>query len=423
MCGCFGSCAEPPAAKVKLTLLGFGLDAGGLLRQDALDEFTRSTGISVELIPTPGTSAQQLSVSMDLLKKRSSSPDVYLVDTVWPGTLHEYLDDLRPHMGAEAREHNAALLENNTIAGKVVCLPFYMNSGMLYYRPDLLKRYGYSQPPGTWDELESAAKKIQQGERAKGNRNFAGFVWQGAAYEGLTCNALEWQMSFGGGRVIEADGRVNVNNAGMSNAMRSAARWVGSISPKGVLAYTESDSIAVFRAGGAAFMRHWSSAYGSLARDMESGTVGVALLPAGPNGRAQAVGGFHLGVSRYSQHKREAVQLVLHLTSKEVQKRRALRRSFLPTYPDLYRDAEFVRAVPAGGVLKELPAESWAVRPSSVAAGKYADVSQAYYKGVHAILAGEAKVEAGLAEIERSLQAVMKGGHGAAAGENREVRR
>ena len=130
-----------------------------------------------------------------------------------------------------------------------------MNVGMLYYRTDLLKKYGYRKPPDTWDELESMSARIQQGERAAGNRDFWGYVWQGAAYEGLTCDALEWQESFGGGRIIEADRAISVNNPAAAQALAKAQGWVGTISPKGVLSYTESDSMAVFRAGNAAFLR------------------------------------------------------------------------------------------------------------------------------------------------------------------------
>ena len=75
-----------------------------------------------------------------------------------------------------------------------------MNIGMLYYRRDLVDKYGYRRPPTTWSELEAMAARIQKGERAAGKTKFWGYVWQGAAYEGLTCNALEWQTSSGAGR-------------------------------------------------------------------------------------------------------------------------------------------------------------------------------------------------------------------------------
>ena len=46
------------------------------------------------------------------------------------------------------------------------------------------------------------AKKIQDGEQAS-NPNFYGFVFQGNSYEGLTCDALEWLASSGGGQIID----------------------------------------------------------------------------------------------------------------------------------------------------------------------------------------------------------------------------
>jgi trehalose/maltose transport system substrate-binding protein len=47
------------------------------------------------------------------------------------------------------------------------------------------------------------ARRIQSGERAKGKKDFWGYVWQGADGEALTCDALEWQAGEGGGRIIE----------------------------------------------------------------------------------------------------------------------------------------------------------------------------------------------------------------------------
>jgi len=328
----FAACtAQRAPDPVKLTIFGFSLNAGNQLRQDALEDFTRKTGVAVDLIPTPGTSEEQMTLIADLLGRGAKTPDIYLIDVIWPGTLHEHLLDLTPYLDEGSRRHIPALLANDTIENRVVSLPFYLNAGMLYYRTDLLKKYGYEAPPDTWEQLARMALRIQKGERSEGKRAFWGYIWQGAPYEGLTCNALEWQASFGGGRIIETDGSVSVNNAYSVKAMESAKAWVGSISPDSVLAYTESDTLNVFRSGNAAFMRHWSSAFRGIAERSQPKTVGIALLPAGPSGRAQSVGGFHLAVSRYSAHPRQAAELVLFLTGMEIQARRALRRGFIPT--------------------------------------------------------------------------------------------
>ena len=57
------------------------------------------------------------------------------------------------------------------------------------------------------------AKKIQDGERAAGNPDFQGFVFEGKASESVTCNALEWIYSYGGGSVIEPDKKVTIFSA------------------------------------------------------------------------------------------------------------------------------------------------------------------------------------------------------------------
>jgi trehalose/maltose transport system substrate-binding protein len=361
----------------------------------------------VDLVPAWGSSAEQLAETTKLLRFRSNPADIFLIDVVWPGTLGSDLLDLAPYANGDgdARAHLPALLRNDTVAGRLVSLPFYVNVGMLYYRTDLLNKYGYRKPPETWDELESMSARIQQGERAAGNRNFWGYVWQGAAYEGLTCDALEWQESFGGGRIIEVDGVIAVNNPAAARALAKAQGWVGTISPKSVLSYTESDSMAVFRAGNAAFLRHSSGALSASrsAGTAISGRFGVALLPAGPHGRAQAMGGFHLGVSRHSRHPRESAQLVLTLTSRQVQLRRAISSGYLPTIPTLYHNAELLQVLPSAAELRNAGESPWVVRPSTVAGSRYSAVSKSYYEAVHDILRSRADPAERLAHLERTL--------------------
>jgi ABC-type glycerol-3-phosphate transport system substrate-binding protein len=83
-------------------------------------------------------------------------------------------------------------------------------AGLLYYRTDLLEKYGFKNPPNTWNELTQMAQKIQEGERNGGVKDFYGFLFQGSAYEGLTCNGLEWLASSGAGTIVESDGKVSI---------------------------------------------------------------------------------------------------------------------------------------------------------------------------------------------------------------------
>ena len=396
------------AQTITLTIAGFSYQAPENLSREGLNEFTRDTGIRVEFVPSWGNSTDQLGLILQTLNRHFGTPDVYLIDVIWPGTVHQHLLDLTPYLDRDVPAHLAELLRNDTVNSRIVSLPFYLNAGMLYYRADLLSKYGYRRPPATWDELEKMAARIQRGERAAGHSSFWGYVFQGASYEGLTCNALEWQVAFGGGRILKPGGVIDINDPQTASAFRKAAAWVGSISPPSVLSYNESDSLNVFRSGNAAFLRYWSSGYrsnrapGSAVRDR----FDVTLLPAGPHGRAQTIGGFQLAVSRYSAHPREAAKLVEYLTSSKFQKARAVQEGYLPTISQLYSDAEIIRAVPEVRVLRNAEQETLIVRPSSIAAEKYSTVSKDYYEAVHHILSGQASPEKALDEFKKELSAL-----------------
>jgi trehalose/maltose transport system substrate-binding protein len=343
-----------------------------------------------------------------LLRKPTNPPDVYVVDVIWTGALSADLLDLTPYVGDGPKAHFATLVRNDTVGGRLIGMPFYLDLGVLYYRTDLLKKYGYRKPPSTWDELESMAARIQRGERAAGDKDFWGYVWQGAAYEGLTCDALEWQASYGGGRIIEKDGRVSVNNPAAIAAFRKAAGWVGTISPKGVLAYNEADSLAVFRSGKAAFLRNWSGALSPARRGDApiGGKFDVTVLPSGPHGRAQVLGGFQLAVARRSSHPRESAQLVTVLAGSKVQLQRALEGGYMPTIERLYSEPDLLLRMPVAVKLCDGDQDSWVFRPSAITGAKYGEVSKAYYQAVHDILSARAGAAETLAQLAQKLVSI-----------------
>ena len=176
-------------------------------------------------------------------------------------------------------------------------------------------------------------------------------MWQGRAYEGLTCNALEWVDAFGGGQFVAEDGRVTVGNPRVIDALSLAASWVGTISPHGVLNYDEEAARGVFQTGNAIFMRNWPYAWelAQSATSVVKGKVGISVLPRGgaEGEHAGALGGWNLAVSRYSKHPDIAEQLVRFLTSAPEQRWRALRGGYAPTVMALYQDPEVAGQEPA----------------------------------------------------------------------------
>jgi trehalose/maltose transport system substrate-binding protein len=280
---------------------------------------------------------------------------------------------------------------------------------VLEYRADLLREYGYDHPPKTWTELEKMALRIQAGERAKGTKDFWGYVWQGADAEALTCNAIEWQAGEGGGRIIESDRTISVNNAAAIRSWQRAKHWIGLISPPGVVDYRELDSINIFDSGRAAFNRVWGAAtitHGELFRrahwrnSIQEAETGYASMPGGPTGSFGTLGGSGVSVSRHSAHPQEAIKLVRFLVRAEIE-------SAHKEEEDVAKQRNSHRpplVAPRNGVRNSSGKRSNLVsRPSTLAGNNYERVTRAYSDAVHSVLTGEKPAAQAAAELEKEL--------------------
>ncbi len=367
-------------------------------------EFTRQTGIQVNHLPVPETSLGQLGLWLKLLREDGPAPDVLGIDVIWPGILEPYLIDLKPYLDAELSSEDPELVASYTVAGRVVALPYHAQIGVLAYRTDLLREYGYRRPPKTWVELEKMAARIQAGERAKGQKDFWGYVWQGAAAESLTCNALEWQVAEGGGRVIENDRTISVNNPGAIRAWQRAAHWIGWISPPGVVAYQELDGMNVWNSGQAAFRRTWQSEFrlSHWQKPSMGDVVGYTSVPGGQGGRAATLGGTGLGVSRSSAHPVEAIAFIRSLVHKDLESRQERGRAGVPAQPELV-DLP-LELEPSAGPAEAGQARSGLVaRPSIVSGNAYEEVTKAYMLAVHSVLTRESSAPDAAAALEKQL--------------------
>jgi trehalose/maltose transport system substrate-binding protein len=401
---------EPPAGQIVLRVFAGNVGQELALTKAAAERFTAANpNITVEVIDTPNFVEDRLGTYLQLFEAQSPEGDVFQIDVIWPGDLAEHFVDLNDYGGAEfAAEHFEAIVENNTVDGQLIGIPWFTDAGMLYYRTDLLEKYGYNGPPTTWDELEEMAQTIQEGERAEGNADFWGYVWQGNAYEGLTCDALEWIASNNGGSIVSPDGVITINNANAAAIVDKAAGWVNTISPPGVTGFGEEEARGLWQAGNAAFMRNWPYAYslGNAEDSVIAGLFDVSPLPAGEGSPAATLGGWQLAVSKYSEHPAEAAQLAFFLASYEEQKIRAIEGSFNPTIKALYEDPDVLEAAPFMGSLFDVFTNAVA-RPSTATAPQYADTSALFFRAVHSVLTGSTNATSAFAELELDLEDLL----------------
>jgi trehalose/maltose transport system substrate-binding protein len=394
----------------EVTISYYGDPAGGHpeAEEAAIERFHElCPNITVERIEGSANVQDVLATYLQAFEAESGDLDVIRVDVIMPGQLAENLIDLSEYVSEEQLEqYLPALIQNDTVDGRLVALPLRIGFGMLYYRTDLLEEYEL-EVPQTWEELENAAATIQEGEREKGNEDFWGFVWQGNAYEGLTCNALEWQVSEGAGNFIAPDGTIQVNNEAAIAAFERAAGWIGTISPPGVTSYQEEDARAVWHAGNAAFMRNWPYAYStSLESEDIADSFDVAPLPEGASEHSAAtLGGWHMGVSRFSEHPDAAAAFVTYFTSAESQKAYALATTSPPAMLHLYDDPDIQEAMPFASTDVVAGAEA---RPSSSTKAEYNAASTLYFQAVHSILTGDEDAEIALELLELELMDLLE---------------
>ncbi|ATJ83956.1 ABC transporter substrate-binding protein [Halomonas beimenensis] len=405
-----GAVTAGPALAAELTISCGAVGAELTLCEEGVAQWEEKTGHEVEIVSTPNSSTERLSLYQQILSARSGDIDVMQIDVVWPGLLANHLLDLHETLGETVTDgHFEAIVANNTVDDRLVAVPWFTDAGVLYYRKDLLEAHGHA-PPQTWEQLTDIAREIQDAERAAGNDRMWGYVFQGRAYEGLTCNALEWVASHGGGTLVDAEGEITIDNPRAAEALDLAASWIGEISPDGVLNYTEEEARGVFQSGNAVFMRNWPYAW-SLAQSEDSqvaGKVGVVKLPHGDGGESAAtLGGWNLAVSKYSENPELAADLVAFLTSEQEQKRRAIEGAYNPTLASLYADEEVLEAVPFFGTL--LPTFTNAVaRPSAPTGDKYGRVSNGFFNEVHDVLSGNQSGAEAVARLDSELSRLKR---------------
>lgn len=294
------------------------------------------------------------------LKNRSEDVDVFLMDVIWPPEFGAAgwampLDEMFPQL--ERTKFLEGTILANTYRGSIYGVPLFIDSGMLYYRKDLLAKYGFT-PPETWQDMISQAEVIVSGEADKGTELY-GFSGQFKQYEGLVCDMMEYILSNGGEILNSETEKPGLAQRPALEAVEFVRKnIIGRAAPIGVLTYQEPESLDVFIQGKAVFHRNWPYAW-QVSNDPErsriAGKAGIAKLPHFTGGRSYAaLGGWQAGISSYSKNKKAAWEFVKFLTGEKAQKIFALQGGRAPTRKALYEDADILKSYPHFSDMKEV---------------------------------------------------------------------
>jgi len=376
-------------------------------------EFEDEYHYNLQLVRQPTYSDQRRQALVTSLEADQPNPDIFLMDVIW---IDQFVKSgwLEPLEKFTKKENfstepffKKTIRQADSFNNTLYALPVFIDVALLYYRKDLLNKYGYESPPETWQQLLEMSLKIQKGERTT-NRSFNGFIWQGAQYEGLVCTFLEFAASMGGG-IMQGDS-IKIDTPSNTKALQFMQNLIRKyhISPENT--YTEMKEEEVrrtFQRGDALFERNWTYAW--QLHQSDNSTVkektGNELLPHSPgDSSVSALGGWHIGISKYSDMKEKAWQFVKFVTSFKIQKEMLMRIGWNPGRKDVYEDKEVLEQMPRVKILKEA-FEHTVARPTLP---YYTQVSEVIQRYINNCLAGKESPEKALKTIAADLKQIEK---------------
>ena len=369
-------------------------------------DFEEESGIPVEVLRQPADTAQQRQGLIISLDAKLRDPDVFLMDVAWVGLFahSEWLEPLRnidPSPYFEKVIHTV-----DTYKGELIALPVYMDGGLLYYRRDLLQEQQFDEPPATWEELLRACLKVQR-ERRKADPGFYGFVWQGAQYEGLLCNFLEFAGSQGGFLFQGSNVILDTKENRQALQFMHDLIWKYEVSPPNTYTEMREEQVRIFfQMGEALFERNWPYAWKlhQSAGSPVKNKTGIAPLPGPAPGKSvSTLGGWHIGVSRFSDAKEAALKFVKYVASYEGQKKMVLRLGWNPGRRDLYEDKDILEKMPFLKDLGNIFLQARA-RPTMPYYSQVSDITQRW---INAVLADRIEPRDALQHAEKEIAALL----------------
>ncbi len=385
--------------------------SGKDVRQVLISDFEKANpGIKVTLTSAPtDTDTNRATLATDI-SGGSATPDVFMGDVIWPAQFgaHQLAVPLSNYLPASYFAQFApGLVAGATYKGQVYGSPLFEDQGFLYYRKDLLTKENLPVPT-TWEQLQSEAEQLQKAGLVK-----YGYVFQGASYEGLTCNYMEFLASAGGTATKADYSTATLDSPASIKAVTFMRSLVTSgVSPSAVTTFQEAQAMSTFASGQAAFLRNWDYAYADsqVPGTPTVGKVGVAPMPTFqgmPTPGYSNIGGWNLYINPHSKNIAADLTFIKFMASTQAQMDLVTVSSSIPTVESVRTSPSVIAESP---VLATVPKTKLVPRPAGTP--NYPQLSTAIYQNVNSALAGSTSPSAAMSAAQSAANTALSSSSG-----------
>jgi len=385
--------------------------SGTDVRQVLISDFEKAyPNIHVTLTSAPtSTDTNRATLATDI-SGGSATPDVFMGDVIWPAQFgaHQLAVPLSNYLPTSYWAQFApGLVAGATYKGQIYGSPLFEDQGFLYYRKDLLAKEHLAVPT-TWEQLESEAQTLQKAGLVK-----YGYVFQGASYEGLTCNYMEFLASAGGTATKSDYSAATLDSAASVKAVTFMRSLITSgVSPSAVTTFQEAQAMSTFASGAAAFLRNWDYAYATsqVPGTPTVGKVGVAPMPTfqgQPSPGFSNIGGWNLYINPHSKNIAADLTFIKFMASTQAQTDLATVSSSIPTVESVRTSPAIIAKSP---VLATVPNTKLVPRPAGTP--NYPQLSTAIYQNVNSALAGSTSPSSAMSAAQSAANTALTSGAG-----------
>jgi multiple sugar transport system substrate-binding protein len=317
-----GACRETRADRPH-TVRFWGLGREGEVVRDLVPEFERAhPDIRVVVQQIPWTAAHEKLLTGFV---GGSPPDLAQLGNTWIpefaaiGALEPLAGRVAASTALAETSYFEGIWKTNQYGGALYGIPWYVDTRVLFYRPDILAAAGYPEAPRTWSAWRDAMRKIRA---ASGGRNYAIL---------LPTNEWEQLTIFGVQKGSALLGEDDTRGDFAGEPFREAAEWYVGLFREGlapVVSYTQLGN--PYQEFTRSYFAMWITGPWNLGefrrrlRPEEQKLWMTAPLPA-PDGVAwpgpSLAGGSSLAVFKASKEKDAAWTFAEYLSKPEVQSR------------------------------------------------------------------------------------------------------